>query len=262
MTIIKHEIKANAKTMLIWSFSIGFIILAVMLMFPLMEEQLIEMGDLFSNMNGLSSAFGLDQLSVYSPIGYYGSQVGVVLSLGGALFTAMLGADLLSKEEGGHTAEFLLTSPISRLNIVLQKLAAMIVIVFIFEVICFSMATLSFVFIKESIPMPEFLLYHVAQFYLHIEIACICFGISAFSEKMNTGLALGIATILYFIDIMVKTVGDLDFLKYITPFYYASAGDIFSSGKIDGVLVFIGIVVSVFFIIVSGLQYSRKDVAC
>ncbi|MPW25498.1 ABC transporter permease subunit [Alkalibaculum sp. M08DMB] len=261
MTIIKHELKANLKTMLIWAFSIGAIILAVMLMFPMMEEQLIEMGDLFSNMEGLSAALGLDQLSIYSAIGYYGSQVGVVLSLGGALFTAMLGADILSKEEAGHTAEFLLAFPISRANVVFQKLIAMIVVVFTFELICFSMATLSFVLIGESIPMPEFLLYHLAQFYLHIQIAFICFGISSFSKKANTGLALGIVTILYFTDIMIKTVENLEFLKYVTPFYYAGAGDIFSSGKIDSFLVFIGLIVSIFFVIVSCVKYSKKDIA-
>ena len=261
MTILKHEMKSNKKSLIIWSIAIGVMIFGSMLLFPMMEEALIEMGEMFSDIAGLSAAFGMDRLSIYSPMGYYGTQVGIMLSLGGALFAALLGSGVLSKEEGGHTAEFLLTTPISRANIIFQKVGAVFVIIFIFNFVCFVSATLSFVFIKETITMPEFLLYHLAQFYLHLEIACICFGLSAFVKKTNVGMGLGIAAILYFIDIMVKTVSDLEFLKYLTPFYYAGAADIFTNGKIDSVLLLIGFMVSVIGITMAFLQYSRKDIA-
>ena len=260
MTIIKLEFKSNLKTLLIWSITVGLMIFSFMLMFPMMEESLTKMGDLYSNMAGFSAAFGLDKLSIYTAMGFYGTEVGAVLSLGGALFAALLGAGILSKEEGGHTAEFLLTSPISRVNIAFQKLFALIIIIFSFELICISMAALSFLLINESITMPEFLLYHLAQFSMHIEIACICFCISAFAKKANAGLGLGIATILYFADIMVKTIPDLKPLKYITPFYYSGAADIFSSGKIDGILILIGILVSIISVLVAFIKYSKKDI--
>lgn len=260
MTIIKHELKANFKTLLIWSIVVGSMILAFMLMFPLMEDTLSQMGDLYSNMEGFSAAFGLDKLSIYTAMGFYGTEVGAVLSLGGALFAALLGGGMLSKEEGGHTAEFLLTTPISRASIVFQKLATTAIIVFVFNLICTSLAAISFLIIKESIDIPAFLLYQLAQFIMHLEIACICFCISAFAKKSNAGLGLGIATILYFMDIMVKTISELDSLKYITPFYYAGAADIFSSGKIDGVLLFIGIIIILLSVIIAYGKYSKKDI--
>jgi len=261
MTIVKHEFKENLKTLLIWSISVGVMMFSYMLMFPMMEDTLIQMGNQFSNMKGFSAAFGLDKLSMYTPMGYYGTQVSMILSLGGALFAALLGSSLLSKEEGGHTAEFLLTSPISRTNIIFQKLIALVIIIFTFNLICFAMGALPFLILNESIDMPEFLLYHLAQFCMHVEIACICFGISAFAKKMNAGLGLGIAIILYFADIMVKTVTDLTFLKFISPFYYAGAGDIFSSGKIDSVLILIGIMISIISVMVAYVKYSKKDIA-
>lgn len=261
MTIVKHEFKTNLKTLLIWSITIGLMIFSFMLMFPMMEDSLIQMEDQFSNMKGFSAAFGLDKLSIYTAMGFYGSQVGVILSLGGALFAALLGAGMLSKEEGGHTAEFLLTSPISRANVVFQKLMAIFIIIFTFELISITMATLSFILIKEPIDALDFLLYHLAQLCLHIEIACICFGISAFTKKINAGMGLGIALIFYFVDIMVKAIPDLDFLKYISPFYYSGAGDIFSSNRIDAILLFIGIMVSIITVIVGYIKYSKKDIA-
>lgn len=261
MTIIKHEWKVNLKTLIIWSATVGIMVFAFILMFPMMKDTLNQMGDLYSNMEGFSAAFGLDKLSIYTAMGFYGTEVGAVLSLGGALFAALLGAGMLSKEEGGHTAEFLLSAPINRSKIVLQKLAALVIIILVFNIICFLLAILGFLLINESIEMREFILYHIAQLLMHIEIGCICFGISAFSKKINVGLGLGIALILYFTDIMSKTISDLDFLKYITPFYYSGAGDIFSSAKIDGLLLFIGIIIMIISVAVAYIKYCEKDIA-
>jgi ABC-2 type transport system permease protein len=260
MTIIKHEMKANFKTLLIWGITVGAMLFTFMIMFPAMKDTLTQMGDLYSNMQGFSSAFGMDKLSIYTAMGYYGTEVGAVLSLSGALFAALLGAGMLSKEEGGHTAEFLLSSPISRSKVVLQKLIAMILNIFLFNLICILSALLSFALIKDTINLPNFLLYHLTQFTMHTEIACICFCISAFAKKQNLGLGLGIATLLYFTDILEKVVSDLDFLKYVTPFTYSNAADIFSTGKIDGVLISIGIVISVLAVVIGYLKYTRKDI--
>lgn len=261
MTLIKHELKSNFKALLIWSTSIGILILFCMVVYPLMEESLSQMDEMYRDMAGLSAALGLDKLSMYTPLGYYGSQVGIILSLGGALYTAILGTGMLSKEEAGHTAEFLLTTPNSRAYVIFRKLGAMALIVLLFEMICFLVAILSFVAIGEAVTMPDLFLYHLAQFILHFEIACICFGISAFYKKTNVGLGLGVATILYFTDIMIKTIKDLEVLKYVTPFYYAGAADIFVNGSLDSLLVFLGIVVSGISIAIAYVKYSSKDIA-
>ena len=260
MTIVKHELKANFKALLIWSISIGGMLFAFMLMFPTLEESLVQMNDIYSNIAGFSAAFGLDKLSMNTPMGYYGTEVTMMISLGGALFGALLGTGMLSKEEGGHTAEFLLSTPISRASVVFQKLLAMILIIGVFEVICILLALLSFALISGSLEMREFLLFHLAQGFMHLEIACICFCISSFLKKMNLGLGLGIALILYFVDALSKITPDLVNLKYITPYYYAGAADIFTTRKIDGVLISIGIAVTILSIVVGYAKYTKKDI--
>jgi ABC-2 type transport system permease protein len=137
----------------------------------------------------------------------------------------------------------------------------MVTIIFTFDVICVLFALLSFSMIGESFEMKEFLLYHLAQFIMHLEIACICFCISAFFKKVNIGFGLGVALILYFMDIMVKIIPDLKNMKYFTPFNYAGVGDIFGDGKIDNTLLTIGILTSIIFIIISFIKYMKKDMA-
>ena len=57
-------------------------------------------------------------------MGFYGTECGNILGLGGAFFAAITGMSLLAGEEGGHTAEFLLTHPLGRTRIAGEKLAA------------------------------------------------------------------------------------------------------------------------------------------
>lgn len=261
MTILTQELKANLKTLLIWSLSVGLMIFGFMLMFPSLKETLIDATDMYKNMGGISTAFGLDKLSIGSVMGFYGTEVGSVLCLGGALFGALLGAGMLSKEEGSHTAEFLFSSPISRINIIFQKFIAMEIIVLAFNLICVGLALLSFAIIGDFIPAKEFILYHLAQWLMHSEISCICFCISAFLKKSNIGLGLGIALTLYFSDMMARIIPDLKSLKYITPFYYSGAADIFTNGYIDGALLVIGIIVSVIAVTIAHLKYNSKDIA-
>ena len=260
MTIVKHELKMNFKSLIIWTTTIGSMIFAFMLMFPMLEDSLNQMGDMYSSMGGFSAAFGLDKLAMNTPMGYYGTEVGAMLSLGGALFGALLGVGIISKEEGGHTAEFLLSAPVNRAKVVLQKLLAMLINIVVFDLVCMLLALLSFALISGEIDARGFMLYHLAQFFMHLEIACICFCISAFFKKTNAGLGLGIAIILYFLDIMVKTITDIGFLKYITPFYYAGAADIISSGKIDILLLGIGIMVIILSAMVAIVKYAKKDI--
>lgn len=261
MTIIMHELKMNLKSLLIWSLSIGIMAFVFMLMYPALKDSLKEMGDQFSNLEGLSAAFGMDKLSIYTPMGYYGTQVGYILSLGGAMFAALLGTGMLSKEEGGHTAEFLLSTPISRGHVVIQKMSAMFIIIILFELAYILLILVSFALIGEPIAGKEFWLYHLAQFCMHIEIACICYCISAFIKKANIGLGIGLALSLYFLDVMEKTISKLHALKYITPFYYSGAGEVMTSGKIEGELLLIGLMISLLSGVVAYVKYVKKDIA-
>ena len=89
------------------------------------------------NRAGKSTTFGLDKLQYGSIMGFYGTECGNILGLGGAFYAALTAMGLLAGEEGGHTAEFLLTHPISRLRVCLEKLAALAVLIVGLNLVCF-----------------------------------------------------------------------------------------------------------------------------
>ena len=259
MTIIGHELKINLKTLLIWVGTVAGCVFVFMLLFPQFSEQSAEIDKLYSGMGQFSVAFGLDKISMGTAMGFYGIEAGAMISLGGAMFAALIGIGMLSKEEGNHTAEFLYTSSTSRINIIIQKWIAFFVIVIIFNLICVGCAIGSFAIIGEAISWKEFWLYHLAQCIMHIEVGSICFGISGVLKKNNVGLGIGIAVLLYFANMFINISDKLEGIKYITPFSYSDAANILSESKIEIAPLVIGIVIGVLFTGISGVYYNKRD---
>jgi len=260
MTIVKHEFKHNWKSLLIWSAVIGGMIFMVMLIYPAIKDQIGAMQEAYANMGSFTAAFGMDKINFTTAMGFYGIEAGAMISLGGAMFAALTGAGVLSKEEGNHTAEFLLTHPISRKQIVAEKLIFVALQVLIFNLVCFISVLISFAIINEPFEMNKLFLFHFAQLIMQWEIACICLCVSAFQKKANIGLGLGFAAILYFMNLFVNVSEDAEFLKYITPFNYSDAGEILSKGQLDGVLIGIGCAIAVVATVIAFLKYCKKDI--
>ena len=66
------------------------------------------------------------------------------------------------------------------------------------NLISYAVSVGSIVIIGEKIPWKEINLLHFAYYLLQIELAGICFGISAFLRKGSIGVGLGIAVMMYF----------------------------------------------------------------
>lgn len=260
MTIVKHELKQGRNTLLIWTAAIGFLLAVCVFLFPEMKGQMDGISETFASMGSFTAAFGMDRLNFGTLIGFYAIECGNVLGLGGAFYAALCAVGVLSKEEQGKTAEFLLTHPVSRVKIITEKLIAVLIQITAVNLIIFALSAGSMVMIGEEIPWKEISLLHLSYYLMQIELAGICFGISAFLRKGSIGIGLGIAVMMYFLNLVANMAEIAQFLKYITPFGYCDGADIVTNGCLDGVMVAIGAVIFAAGIAGAYLQYTRKDI--
>lgn len=260
MTIVRHELRQSKISFLIWTASIGFLLAVCVFLYPEMKEEMDDISGIFSSMGSFTAAFGMDRLNFGTLMGYYAIECGNVLGLGGAFYAALCAVGMLSKEEKDRTAEFLLTHPVSRLHIITEKLIAVLIQVTAMNLIIYAISAVSMAAIGEDIPWTEISLLHLAYYILQIELSCICFGISAFMRKGSTGIGLGIAAIMYFLNLIANISESADFLKYITPFGYCDGADIIESGSLDGTLTAIGLAVTAIGIIAAYIKYTKKDI--
>lgn len=260
MTVFFHELKRGKVSLLIWSCAIAFMLGICVLIYPEMKTQMSDISEMFADMGSFSDAFGMDKINFGTFIGYFGVECGNVLGLGGALFASVLGISALAKEEKEHTAEFLLTHPVSREKVLAEKLLAVFSQIIILNLVSAFVTVLSVLAVGESVDAKVMLLLFLAYFMMQIEISAVTFGISAFLKGNGLGIGLGIAVLMYFLNIMANLTENAKFLKYITPFGYTEGADIISNSAIEVKYLAAGLVFTVTGLVAAFLKYRKKDI--
>ena len=261
MTLVRHELRQGWKSFAVWTATIGFFVLICVFLFPEMKSEMEGISNLFASMGAFTAAFGMDQLNFGTLTGFYAVECGNILGIGGAFFAAMTAAGILAKEEKERTAEFLLTHPVSITRILTEKLSSVILQIVGMNVIVYGVAIGSMVLVGEEVPWKEVTLLHLAYFLLQLELAGICFGISAYLRKGSLGIGLGLAAMMYFLNLIANISDKAEFLKYITPFGYAEGSDIVSKGCLNGSMLLVGMLFMVLGIAAGYFRYCRKDIA-
>lgn len=260
MTLIKHELRQGKFSFLIWTGGIGFLLAVCIFLFPEMKDQMGEIGNMFSSMGAFTAAFGMDKLNFGTFTGFYAVECGNILGLGGAFFSSLCAVSILSKEENGRTAEFLLAHPVSRRRIVTEKLLAVFVQIIAMNLVIYGLACVSTAIVGGDVLWKEFNLLHLAYLLMQFELAGITFGISAFMRKSSAGVGLGIAAVMYFLNLVANIAESAEFLKYITPFGYSDGTDIVAAGALDLPMTVIGLGVGAAGVAAAYLKYCGKDI--
>lgn len=222
MTLYRHEMKMNLKSLIIWTLCVGGMCFGCILLYTSLEDSLQEIADVYANMGAMSTALGMDKMSLATLTGFYATEIAMMHGLGGAMFAAILGTGMLSKEEAGHTSEFLNVFPIGRGQIVIEKYLALLSNILLFNLVCALLYVLGFVMM---------------------------------------GAGLGLVILLFAADMMCRIIPAIENVKYLTPFYYSNGADIFTNGEIDGVMMAIGIGMLCAAFVAAFLKYGKKDLA-
>lgn len=260
MTLVRHEMRQGRTALLIWTAAVSLLLAVCVLLFPEMKGQVDGVSDAFAAMGSFTEAFGMDRLSFGTLIGFYAVECGNVLGLGGAFFAALCAVGSLSKEEKGKTAEFLLTHPVSRARVLTEKLLAVLLQITLMNAVVYAASVGAIAAIGETAPWKTLLLLHLAYYLMQLELAGVCFGVSAFLRGSSVGVGLGVAVTMYFLNLIANIADEAAFLKYVTPFGYCEGADIVSDGRLDGTLIAVGAIVALGGVIAAYLKYTKKDI--
>lgn len=259
--IFIHEFKMSIKSLFIWILCVAGMGFACIMMYSGMQGDMESMAESFSSMGAFSDAFGMSQLSIGTLIGFYATEIGTIHGLGGAMFAAIISTVMLSKEEDGHTGEFLYSLPVSREKVVWAKIMTLVSDIVAFNIICVLVYMFGFILLGEDIPYKEFFTFHIMQLILQLEIAAICFAISAFMKRNKWGVGIGVALLLYGYDILSRISPKMSDYKLVSPFSYANAAEILSGENIYVSALILGIIVCLICVITSIMVYSKRDLS-
>ena len=260
MNILRHSMRQGKNMLIIWTSVIAFMLAVCILIYPEMGSQMSEISGMFSDMGGFSAAFGMDKVNFGEFMGFFGVECGNVLGLGGAFFAALLGISALAGEEREHTAEFLLTHPVSRRRVVTQKLLAVLLQVVILNAAVIVVTSIGVLAIGEAPDVKTLSILFFAYLILQLEVAAVCFGVSAFISRGGFGLGLGLTALLYFLNIISNLTKEAGFLKYITPYGYTDSAYIITNAGIEVKYLAVGLIFTAAGIAAAYLKFEKKDI--
>ncbi|PGT82342.1 ABC transporter permease subunit [Bacillus sp. AFS040349] len=262
--IYQRELKKNLKSLIIWGFALSGIILMTLSIYPQFTQDQETMKELLNAYpDSFKQAFGMDRLDYGSLLGFYGVQVHFMTTLFGSIFAVMLASNIVAKEENEKTIEFLLSKPITRMQIMTEKWLAVMTNIALLNIIIMVISLIGFQFAEEDPSMKTFILLVLATFLLHITFAAISFLLSTTMKKARTitSVSLGFVFLSYFLSVVSGITENLEGLKYFSFFKYIDAADIIANQSIKLLFLCIMITIATIMIVLSYVAYHRKDIA-
>ncbi len=261
MNIFKRELKANLKSLIIWSVIIAVLILMAVSKFSAFAGDPEMLKILDSMPPAMLDVFGMRAFNLTTVSGFYGIMF-IYFGLMAAIAAAMWGSDIISKEERNKTVEFSLVLPVSRSRVITAKVLAALINCIAFVLITWG---LSVVAVQSFNPDQAFYSYLALQMraMFVIELIFLSIGLMLGSVmkqyKRSASIAVGIILATYFMSIVSGMQEKLDFLKWFTPFKYFDAADLFRSGRMDGTYLLISVGIIVVCVALAYLVYNRRD---
>jgi ABC-2 type transport system permease protein len=261
MNIFLRELKANLKSLLIWTVIVLLLTVIGFAKFEAYEGNPELVAILDSMPAPIVEALSLNAFNLTTITGFYGvffQYFALILSIA----AAMWGSDVISKEERDKTVEFSLTLPVTRSRVVTAKALAALVhciglllitwALVLFNATRFQTDSQFYAFVSRSV---------VALFIMQMIFLAVGIFLGCAMKRYKRVGSVAISLLLgsYILSIISTLDPDLDFLHFFTPFGYFDPGTLMRETSFDLTYVWISAGIVVVLMIAAYLSYARRD---
>lgn len=261
MNVYIHEMKSYSKSILVWSFSLsalsGLYILLYSAVYNDIETFKIVLMSLPEVVRKILSIY---VESIATLEGFY-SFAFVYLVLCGAIQAMNIGVSIISKEVSEKTADFLMTKPLSRMNILTYKLFAALSSIILTNIIFFAITIPLTYTVRHEFNMNTFILISATLFFVQLIFTAlgVIIAIITGNIKSVTSVSLGTVFGFFIVSSLGSVIGEKA-VRYISPFQYFDLAYIVKNAAYESNYVITGAAIVIISIIASYLIYIKKDI--
>jgi ABC-2 type transport system permease protein len=262
MNIFLQELKSYRKSTMIWIVSLSLITILFLLLYPAFTKDIAASRKLLASLPAaVRESLGISLNNFFSIYGFY-AYIYTYVVLAGSIQAMNLGVGIISKEESGKTADFLLTRPVSRANVITSKLLAALCLLAITSAVYVSVSFLAARIVsKHALDIKVFLLLSLTL--LLIQIAFLALGVllSVVIPKIKSVISVSLPAVFTFfiIGALGAIIGNQN-VRYITPFKFYDLNYIISRSSYEMKYVVIEAVIVVAAIAASYIIFIKKDI--
>ncbi|MHB1356957.1 MAG: ABC transporter permease subunit [Anaerolineae bacterium] len=261
MNMYWHEMRANLKALLLWSAGMLLMIAAGMMKYSGFVAAGESVNALFAQMpQAVQAMAGLNQFDLSKASGFYGVLF-LYLVLMAAIHAAMLGANILAKEERDKTSEFLYVKPVSRSQVISAKLLAALTDLILLNLITYGASLLFVGYYGQGEDVSVYIRTLMAGLFF-IQLLFLSLGSASAGLAKKPAAAAGIATgvllVMYLLSVFIDLYDKFEPLKYLTPFKYFDAKNLLGA-PLEPVYLVITAGLVIVFTVAAYVLYKRKD---
>jgi len=261
--IYRHEFRTRLKSVVIWSLAVTALVVIYFSFFSVFADQAALMNQMLAKFpQEMRAAFGLDKTDLSTVLGFY-SFIFLFAQLCLAIQASNYGFGLVSIEESELTADFLMSKPVSRTQVLTSKLLAGLTSLTLTNLVVWgsSFAAISiFRGEREYEPLTLLLLLlSIVIFQLFFLSVGLVISLLVKRVRSVTPYALGLGFGSYVLSAFSGVLGDVT-LELLTPFKHLDAAYIVKHGAHNTPLVLLNVAVTLVSLAVSYWLYIRRDI--
>ena len=265
MNIYLFELKGTLKSCFWWIFSIIVVLIIFMIaVYPMFQEGSKELIDLFNNFPPeFLKAFGFNNVENLFGIEPFYAFCFTYIGLMSAIMSVFVSVEVFSREKRSKCMDFILTKPIGRFEIYLNKLYACLTVIVLSNII-YAVCTLvifyskidGYKFTVETIQLV------LAPFFTQLVFMSFGVFISVMFRKIRSvsALSTSIGIVAFMLSAVINML-EKEYLNYLAPLKYFNPESIIHNGMYDLKLVVFAMILIIAAIFISAKKYCCEDVA-
>ncbi|MCK4543287.1 MAG: ABC transporter permease subunit [Spirochaetales bacterium] len=261
MNVIKRELRAHLKALIIWSICIFIMIMLSMSEFSVYYNN-PELAAILDTMpKAMLKAFSINSANLTTVSGYV-SILSIYFYIMLGIHAVLLGSSIISKEERDKTAEFLYTLPTSRQKIITGKLvAAVINCLILLGVTCLAVIVAILKYEPGETFFAFLKLNMLSIFFIQMIFLSIGMLMASIIKRYKKSGSISVSILLgtYILSVGISFSDKIEFMKYITPFKYFEPLYLLNENKMEGVYIIISSILILICLIGTFYFYPRRD---
>lgn len=262
MNIFMHELRANWKSMIIWSISLITIVVLFMSFYPSFAKDAEEFTKIMEGYpEAVRNLLGVSLGNFFTILGFYCFLLTFII-LCGAIQAMNLGTSIVSKEVREKTADFLLTKPVTRTTVMTAKLLAALTSLVVTNIFYLAAASIMVFQVKTTdFSYKLFIMLSLTMFFVQLIFLAIGIIISVMVPKMKSVLPVSLGTVFafYFLGMFSSGTGE-EAKRYLSPFKYFDTTYILKNSSYEAAFLIVGAVIIILAITASYFVYVKKDI--
>ena len=217
-----------------WASGLGVLAALVIAIFPSIQgnddlNSLVE-----SYPENLKALFGITELTdITSAVGFLNVELFAFMApLLFVIHGIVLGSGAIAGEEGRGTLEILLTEPITRGKLVLQKFAAMITAAVVLALVLWIVLVIGALSVNMDVSALRLAAVIFSAMLLGVTLGALAFAAGCFTGNRSASVAVvaAIAVGTYFLNAVSGIVSYMEPAKWLSPFFYYNSADPLANG--------------------------------